>query len=204
QLIESAKDGFYEYFLVHRALAVNEESLRLLKEFRRIAQDRYETVKTAAEQDKYQADVEIGRQQQRGLILERMRKVAVARLNTMMHLPPEAPLPSPPEKVAVPDGLPPIESLRSQAVAQRPDLRALEDHLRAEQAALGLARQDFYPDIEATAAYDTIMGNGPSRDLAGQIGVRINLPVRKERRYAALAEAQARIAQRQAELDKQT
>src|SRR5262249_37899240 len=51
QLIESAKDGFYEYFLVQRGLAVNEESLRLLKEFRRVAQERYETVKTAAEQD---------------------------------------------------------------------------------------------------------------------------------------------------------
>jgi outer membrane protein TolC len=133
-----------------------------------------------------------------------MRKVAAARLNTLMHLPPEAPLPTPPEKVPLPDGLASVESLRSQAIAQRPDLRALEDRIRAEQASLEFARQEFYPDFEATAAYDTIMGNGPTRDLAGQIGVRINLPVRKERRYGALAEAQARVAQRQAELDKQT
>jgi outer membrane protein TolC len=204
QLIESATDGFYEYFLVYRALAVNEESLKLLKEFRRVAQERYETVKTAAEQDQFQADVEIGKQQQRGLILERMRKVAAARLNTLMHLPPDTPLPPPPEKAPTPDGLPPAESVRSQAHAQRPDLRALEDRLRAEQVALELARQEFYPDFEATAAYDTIMGNGPTRDLAGQIGLRINLPVRLARRYGAVAEAQARVAQRQAELDKQT
>jgi outer membrane protein, heavy metal efflux system len=204
QLIESAKDGFYEYFLVHRAVAVNDESLRLLKEFRRVAQERYETVKTAAEQDVFQADVEIGKQQQRGLILERMRKVAVARLNTLMHVPPETPLPSPPEKAPALDGLPPVESIRTQALAQRPDLRGLEDRLRAEQAALELAQKEFYPDFEATAAYDTIMGNGPTRDLAGQIGVRINLPVRKARRYGAVAEAEARVAQRRAELDKQT
>jgi outer membrane protein TolC len=204
QLIERAKDGFYEYFLVQRALAVNEESLGLLKEFRRVAQERYESVKTAAEQDKFQADVEIGRQQQRGLTLERMRKVAVARLNTLMHVPPESPLPPPPEKINLPDGLAPVESLRSQALAQRPDLRALEDRVRAEQASLELARQEFYPDFEATGAYDTIMGNGPTRDLAGQIGVRINLPVRKARRYGAVAEAEARVAQRRAELDKLT
>ncbi len=204
QLVESAKNGFYEYFLLHRALAVNEESLRLLKEIRRVAQERYEKVKTAAEQDIFQADVEIGRQQQRALILDRMRKVAAARLNTLMHLPPESPLPPPPEKISLADGLPPVESLRSQALGQRPDLRASEDKVRAEQAALELTRQEFYPDFEATAAYDTIMGNGPTRDLAGQIGVRINLPVRQARRYAAVAEAQARVAQRQAELDKQT
>jgi len=204
QLIESAKNGFYDYFLVHRALVVNEESLRLLKEFRRIAQVRYEDVKTAAEQDMFQADVEIGRQRQRGLILERMRKVTAARLNTLMHLPAESALPPPPEKVSLPDGLPPVDSLRSQAVAQRPDLRALADRVRAEQASLGLARQEFYPDFEATAAYDTIMGNGPTRDLAPQLGIRLNLPVRKVRRYGAVAEAQARVAQRQAELNRQT
>jgi outer membrane protein TolC len=165
---------------------------------------RYEDVKAAAEQDMFQADVEIGRQRQRGLILERMRKVTAARLNTLMHLPAESALPPPPEKVSLPDGLPPVDSLRSQAVAQRPDLRALADRVRAELASLGLARQEFYPDFEATAAYDTIMGNGPTRDLAPQVGIRLNLPVRKVRRYGAVAEAQARVAQRQAELNKQT
>jgi outer membrane protein TolC len=36
------------------------------------------------------------------------------------------------------------------------------------------------------------------------LGVRLNLPVRKERRQAAVAEAEARIAQRRAELARQT
>src|SRR5262249_41699714 len=41
-------------------------------------------------------------------------------------------------------------------------------------------------------------------DLAAQIGVRMNLPIYKARRYGAVAEAQARIAQRRAELAKLT
>jgi outer membrane protein TolC len=48
------------------------------------------------------------------------------------------------------------------------------------------------------------MGNGPARDLAPQLAVRINLPVRKARRLAAVSEAESRIAQRRAELARMT
>ena len=63
------------------------------------------------------------------------------------------------------------------------------------------ARRDYYPDTEVMAAYDTIMGNGPMRDLAPQIGIRVNLPMRLGKRNAAVAEATAKLAQKQAELD---
>src|SRR5262249_14615290 len=43
QLVESARTAFYDYYLVDRALAVNEESLRLLRDFRANAQTRYQT-----------------------------------------------------------------------------------------------------------------------------------------------------------------
>jgi outer membrane protein TolC len=69
-----------------------------------------------------------------------------------------------------------------------------------EESSLALARREFYPDIEVGAAYDTIMGNGPTRDLAPQLNVGINIPLRLERRKAAVSEAQARILQRRAEL----
>jgi outer membrane protein TolC len=40
QLIESTKSAFYDYYLVGRALAVNQEVLDLLKEFRRYEETR--------------------------------------------------------------------------------------------------------------------------------------------------------------------
>jgi outer membrane protein TolC len=199
QLIESARIAYYDYFMVERALVVNDEGLRLLREARTNAETRYRTG-LVPQQDIFQADVEIGRQRERRLTLERMRKLAVARLNTLLHLPPDAPLPPAPDQLSLGEALPPAESLRSLAVAQRPDLKALADRLMAEQASLALARKEFYPDVEVMAAYDTIMGNGPTRDLAPQLGARVNLPFRHERRYAAVAEAEARISQRQAEL----
>ena len=56
--------------------------------------------------------------------------------------------------------------LRGLAVSRRPDLQALADRIAADEAALGLAHKEYCPDVEVTAAYDSIMGNGPARDLA--------------------------------------
>jgi outer membrane protein TolC len=200
QLIESAKSSFYEYFLVTRAIEVNEDSLRLLKSFREEARTRYEKT-LVPQQDVSQADVELGRQQERGLTLARMRKVAVARINTLMHMPPETPLPLPPDRLTLGEPLPAASVLRASTMSQRPDLQAITTRISADEASLRLAQQESYPDFEVMAAYDTIMGNGPTRDLAAQVGVRMNLPFRQERRHAAVAEAQARIAERRAQLE---
>lgn len=208
QLIEAARLAFYDYYLAARAIAVNEEGLQLLKQFRENADVRYKNGQVP-QQDILQADVEIGRQQERGVTLDRMRKVAVARINTLRNSPVDEPLPAPPATPSFPPfarggeggaGLPPVENLRTLALAQRPDLKAMEDRIAAEQTGLALAFKEFYPDVEVAAAYDTIMGNGPARELAPQIGVRLNLPIRTGRRNGAVAEAHAKIAQKKAEL----
>lgn len=200
RLVESARTAFYDYYLVDRALAVNEEALRLLKEFRENAETRYKTGLTP-QQDVLQADVEIGRQQERQVILERMREVAIARINTLMHLPTDSPLPPPPKQLQPDGALPDVLALQATAVARRPDLRALADRITAEQAQLALAYKEFYPDFEVMAAYDAFW---QEKDLRPMLGVQMNLPVRKARRYGAVTEAEARVAQRQAELARQT
>jgi outer membrane protein TolC len=200
QLIESARMGFYDYYLVDRALAVNDESLRLLRDFRKNAETRYQTG-LVPEQDVLQADVEIGREQDRRLELEQMREVTVARINTLMHLPPDSPLPPPPQETKVTDVLPDAQALRATALSRRPDLQALADRIAAEETALALAHKEFYPDFEPFLMYDRFMGNiSDNRDLATMLGLRLNLPVYRQRRYGAVAEAEARIAQRRAEL----
>jgi outer membrane protein TolC len=202
QLIEAARSAFYDYYLVGRALAVNDESVQLLKEFRQNAESRYRTA-LVPQQDVLQADVELARQQERRLTLERMRQVATARINTLMHSAPDEPLLPPPERLEALEPSPEAKLLRMAALDRRPDVRALTDRIRGDQAALALAQKEFRPDFEVTAAYDTIMGNGPTRDLAPQVGVRLNLPVRRAKRCGAVAEAEARLAERQAELDRQ-
>jgi outer membrane protein TolC len=200
QLVESARTAFYDYYLVERALAVNDDSLRLLRDFRKNAQTRYQTG-LVPEQDVLQADVEIGKEQDRRLELDQMRQVAVARINTLMHLPPDSLLPPPPQQLDVRESLPDAQVLRATALARRPDLQALADRIAAEEALLGLAHKEFYPDFEPFFMYDRFMGNvSDNRDLATMLGVRLNLPVYRGRRYGAVAEAEARIGQRRAEL----
>ena len=83
-----------------------------------------------------------------------------------------APLPPAPRKVSLPDSVPDAPALRAFALARRPDLLALSDRIRAEEAALGLAHKEFYPDAEIMAAYDTFWQERP---LQLQVGVRFNV-----------------------------
>jgi cobalt-zinc-cadmium efflux system outer membrane protein len=203
QLIESAKSAFYDYYLVARAAEVNEETLQRLAQFKDDANALYRTPpkdRKVSFQDVVQADVEIGRQRERQLMLARMREVAVARINTLMHLPPDAPLAPPPAEITVDGSSPDGVALRAAALARRPDLQALANRIAAERASLGLAHKDYYPDVEVMAAYD---GFWTEKPLQPQVGVRINLPVRYARREGAVAEARARLAQREAELARQ-
>src|SRR5262249_48860990 len=97
------------------------------------------------QQDVLQADVEIGRQRERQLTLERMREVAGARLNTLLHLPTNAPLPPPPKKVKPSEALPGVESFQGQAQAHRPDLQAVAGRAPGERPLLARAGKEFYP-----------------------------------------------------------
>jgi outer membrane protein TolC len=203
QLIEAARHAFYDYYLVSRALIVNDEGIRLLGEFRKNAQTRYKTG-LVSQQDVLQAEVELGRQREQRLLLEQNQQIAIARINTLLNLPPDGQLPPAPQRISVENGLPEAAALRAQAVVNRPDLRAIQNRLAADQAALALANKEFYPDFTPFFMYDRFMGNLPSNEpLAYMLGMSVNLPVRKDKRFAAVTEAQARLNQRRAELDKQ-
>jgi outer membrane protein TolC len=202
QLIESTRAAFYDYYLAERALHVNREGLGLLQELRKDANARYKA-DTAPEQDYLLADVEIGRQRERQLALERSREVAIARINMLMHQPPDQRLPPPPTELK-PGPIPSnTKELREVALSRRPDLRAVANRLEAERAALALAEREYKPDFEAVAAYDT-WWQSTDRDLRPMVGLRMNVPVRYARRDGAIAEAAAKLAQRRAEYDRLT
>jgi cobalt-zinc-cadmium efflux system outer membrane protein len=199
QLVESARDAFYEFYLVLRALEVNERALDILRRALKTAESRVATGK-GEQQDVLQLRVEIGRQRDRGLALDRQQQVAVARINTLLHLPPDLPLPPPPKEIKVDGELPDPRELRSAALAQRLDLLQLRDRIAAAQASLQLAYKEYYPDFDVMAAYDAFW---ESKDQRPQLAVRVNLPIRLARRDGAVKEAQARLAQLQAQLIRQ-
>jgi outer membrane protein TolC len=198
-LSEAARSAFADYFLAARSAEVNAEGLKLLGEFRENAAVRYRNAQ-GEQQDVFQADVAIARQKERALAIERARRVARARLNTLMHLPADNPLPPPPKTLTKTDALPSAAELRDLA-ARRPDVAAVRARVGMEEAAVALAIQEYKPDFEAMGVYDTSW-QPKEKDLRAMIGVKLNLPIRTGRRDAAVVEAQARLAQRRAELAK--
>lgn len=198
ELMEAAASALADYYLATKAQDVVVENRDLLKELRQAAESRYK-VGQGPQQDMLQADVEIARLEERSVSLRRAKMVAVARLNTLMHLPPDSPLP-PPADVKAGTPLPDVTGLRERAVANRPELRAASARVAAEEAALALAIKEYYPDIEVMGAYDGFWQGAGGRPLQWQLGARMNLPVRYTRRGGAADEARAKVAQRRAEL----
>ena len=169
QLTETTRLAFDDFYLADRLLEVNAEGLKLLEEAHKDALARYRSPDpklTTNQQDVLQLEVEIGRQREMRLTLERTRQVAVARINTLLHLPPSAPLPPPPVKITPDDVLPGAAALGALALAQRPDLQAQTDRIAADEALLALAHKEFCPDFEPFVMYDRFMGNKTSNEAA--------------------------------------
>ncbi len=196
RLAEAAKVAFYDYYVAWRQMEVNSTTQKLVQQFREIASNKYQ-VNQASQQDVLQADVELADLATRNAELTRDQQVAAARINTLLHRAADHPLPPPPAEAPFPDGLPAAEELQQAAVRSRPDLYAQLSRIEAEEANLGLACREYYPDLNLVARYDGFM----PEDMRPQVGMDVNIPIRIARRSAALREASHRIAQRRAEYE---
>lgn len=199
QLIEAARDAFYEYYFIGRSTEVNEEVLASLRMSRSNAESLFTTGKVK-QQDMLVLDVELGRRKNRTILLERQKAVAIARINALLHQSPETPLPPPPKTLKIEGELPDPRKLQEQALTQRLDLQAINDRILGAQAAVQLANKEYYPDFDLMAAYDNMWDDSKMRP---QVGVRINLPMRFAKREGAVAEAHARLMELQAQLSRQ-
>jgi outer membrane protein TolC len=196
--------AFFEYFLVARLTEINHNNTRLMHEFREGALSRYRNNK-AEQQDVLQADVEVADLARRQLELERMQRVAQARINTLLRRWPEAPLPPPPATLDPPRPIADSNLLWQTALQQRPDLAALAWRVQSAETALELAYKNYLPDVDVFGRYDTFWQPSSTQGpLRAQVGVAMNLPVYREKLRAAVCEAQFRLNQRRAEFDQRS
>jgi len=182
---------FDEAYVVERALEINEEHIGLLEEFKRIATVRY-AAGLAAQQDPLQAEVEVAHLLHRRVVLSAARKVVSARINALLHRRPEAPLAPPPRSLSpsAPQVLA-LDRLEEEAVANRPELQASAASVRARRSAVDLKKRAFYPDFELMTSYNSMWNDADHRLM---MGVGINLPIRRGRIRAGVAEAEALLA----------
>ncbi len=197
RIAEVTRLAFYRYFLAHRQLEVLGQSTDLLRSFREIAQARYESGEVE-QQDVLLADVELADLERRRLELLRNEQVSRARLNTLLLVTPDAQLPPPPTALNDELQLPPSDALRQQALSMRPELAAQQARIRAERYSIQLAQKEFYPDMEFVGRYDAFWQEDALRPM---VGMNLNVPVYKQKRYAAVREASAGLAKQQALLE---
>jgi outer membrane protein, heavy metal efflux system len=202
RIAEITRLAYFEYYLAHRQIDVLNESTHLLQDFREIAISKYES-SSVEQQDVLLIDVELAEQQRRLLELTRKEQVARARINTLLITAPDATLSPPPLKLMTDTALMPAEDLRGIAISQRPELAAQAARIRAQRYELSLACKEFYPDLEFVGRYDAFW-QVPEDDLRPMVGMNLNLPIYKDKRYAAVSEARARISKEQADYDAKT
>ena len=199
QVAQVTRVAFYDYYLVERESELVEENARVMREFRDAAQSKYEN-NQVTQQDVLQADIELANTERRQIEIDKMRRVAVARINTLLRRAPTDSLPPAPSALTVDEDLPDIGRLQQLAVVQRPDLAALAARVRAEESAVSLALKQYYPDTEVFGRYDSFWQPAATQgDLRGQVGVNMNVPIYRGKLQAAVCEAQFRLSQQRAE-----
>jgi outer membrane protein, heavy metal efflux system len=201
QVAQVTRLAFYDYYLVERENELNAQNESVMREFRDNAQAKFENFQVT-KQDVLQADVELTNVERRQIELDRMRRVAVARINTLLRRAPQGALPPPPRRLPLAGEPTQAADLQQIALTQRPDLAALAARVRAEEAALNLALKQYYPDTEVFGRYDSFWQPASTQsDLRGQVGVNVNVPIYRRKLQAAVCEAQFRLSQRRAEYE---
>lgn len=201
RLAARARADYAQWYYVHRALAVNDENIALLKRLRAVAEAAYASGQSP-QQDVLQAEVELARLQNQALELQRLQRTLQAKINALRNLDPDTVVPAP-AGLPTSNSLPALASLRKTALARYPMLQSLDAHLAASHDRVDLAHKNNYPQFKLMAGYNSLM-DAPAKRLV--VGVAINIPFGGNHRgevdeaNARLREAEARLADARAQL----
>jgi outer membrane protein TolC len=95
-----------------------------------------------------------------------------------------------------------VEDAVARAEQERPDLKAAQAQVDAAQKALSAARSERLPSLSVSAQYEYIGTNPAHLNPAFNVAGTLNIPIWQGGRVGGdIAQAQAVLAQRQAELD---
>ena len=199
QVARKVKDAWYRLYFKERAIAVTERSLALVDDVIRLTEVRYETG-SGLQQDVLKAQIQRSKLTERIISLKQQRTTIQAELDRLLaRNSPETY--NPPEELELTITEQQLGDFLS-ASEQRPLHSAYQSLLRRYQHQKRLAELDDYPDVTLWGSWrfrdDDLPDKGTDFVSAG---VSFNLPVYRDKRRAALAEANAalRMVRRQAD-----
>ena len=200
QIARQVKDAWYRLYFKSQAIAVTERNLALIDDVIRLTEVRYETG-TGLQQDVLKAQVKRSRLMERLMSLRQKRTVVLSELNRLLNRSPGKTY-HVPEQLDLVDTDQNLETFLQAAGENRPMNIAYRALVKRYQYQNKLADLDDYPDMTLFASWrfrDDDLPDGGTDFVS--TGISFNLPVYRDARRAAKAEAHAaiRMAERQSE-----
>lgn len=192
RVVRDLKVAYFDLGLAVEMTRLVEKNKLILEHFLQIAEGRYQ-VGEGSQADVLKAQTQVSRMQDELLRLARERPVIEAELIRVLG------------RGAHAGGLIPeslhmhqtslnLESLREEAMRQRPQLLALQSLTARNKKAVELAQKEYYPDFDVRLSYgqrDRMLDNTSRPDMVS-LTVAVNLPIwRNSKIEPRIAESQA-------------
>jgi len=180
RIIRDLKVAYFDLGLALEMTRLVRKNKLILEEFQHIAEDHY-AVGRGNQADILKAQTQVSRMNDELLRLAREQPTREADLIRTLNRGAGAfaPVPEPPQlaeqKVE-------LSVLQESALAERPQLLALQSLVARNDKALNLARKNYYPDLDVRLAYgqrDSMLDGGRRPDMVS-LTMSINLPVWRE------------------------
>jgi len=192
QIRKQVKDAWFRLLFQHQAIELTKRNLTLLDDFIKLTETRYEVGK-GLQQNVLKAHLQRSKQLDKLLNLQQQKEATQAELNSLAgrETSQELMIDNQLGNVSIEYDL---DKLQQEVTQKRPMFSAFGALIDQYKKQRKLAKLDYRPDFTLWASYrwrDDNLADGGT-DFASA-GISFNLPVRRERRAAAVAEADSSL-----------
>ncbi|MBV6448197.1 TolC family protein [Nitrosomonas sp.] len=192
RVVHDLKTAYFDLGLTLETIKLVEKNKQTLEHFLRIAEARYQ-VGQGSQADVLKAQTQLSKMLDRLLGLAREQPVLEADLMRALGRGSKGEMPIP-MLLHIQEAPLAMETLQQQALAERPQLLALQSLIARNEKSVDLARKAYYPDLDVRVSYgqrDNML-DGTRRDDMVSMTVAVNLPVwRGSKIEPRIAESQA-------------
>ena len=147
KVMSELKQAFFDLYLIHKSTDILLKNKELLQNFENIAESRYRVGQTT-QQDVLKAQVEESKILDKLLVQGQKKRIAEAKINSLLYRPAETPVGTPAEIKKTEFGYS-LEELTEVAQSNSPALKTQESEIASRQYGVELAQKNYYPDFAA-------------------------------------------------------
>jgi len=177
RVMHDLKISYFNLGLTLEMIKLVEKNKQTLEHFLRIAEGRYQ-VGQGNQADVFKAQTQVSRMLDRLLGLAREQPIFEAEVIRALGRSTKGEIPVP-ATLHIHEMPLILESMQQEAIAQRPQLLALQSLIARNEKSIDLARRAYYPDFDIRLSYgqrDNML-DGTRRDDMVSMTVAVNLPV---------------------------